>query len=227
MRLAAELGDVIQLEAAVRAIRTGPPCSVTTDAATQRAHHVVLALPPALAREIDVPLAAPHQAAVAASRPGPVVKLFAAYDRAFWRDTGWSGEAYFPRGAVRATVALADAEGAHPMLLAFLVGPEAAAFHASEPETRRAGVLATRGEAFGDPATRPLETCVVDWSRETWSRGCVAGLGPGVLASGARWREPSGNVHIAGTESAIAWPGYMEGAIEAGERAAQEILAAQ
>jgi monoamine oxidase len=33
-------------------------------------------------------------------------------------------------------------------------------------------------------------------------------------------------VHVAGTESASEWPGYMEGAVEAGERAAREVLAA-
>jgi len=32
--------------------------------------------------------------------------------------------------------------------------------------------------------------------------------------------------HGAGTEGAITWPGYMDGAFEAGERAASDVLAA-
>jgi monoamine oxidase len=33
-------------------------------------------------------------------------------------------------------------------------------------------------------------------------------------------------VHWAGTETATVWSGYMEGALQAGERAAAEVLAA-
>ncbi len=37
-------------------------------------------------------------------------------------------------------------------------------------------------------------------------------------------REPFLNVHFCGTESATEWQGYMDGAIESGERAANEVL---
>ena len=37
-------------------------------------------------------------------------------------------------------------------------------------------------------------------------------------------RQPMGNVHFAGTETATEWSGYMDGAVQAGERAAREIL---
>lgn len=38
-------------------------------------------------------------------------------------------------------------------------------------------------------------------------------------------RKPHGRVFFAGTETATIWSGYMNGAVEAGERAAREILA--
>jgi hypothetical protein len=37
-------------------------------------------------------------------------------------------------------------------------------------------------------------------------------------------REPFINCHFCGTESATQWQGYMDGAIESGERAANEVL---
>lgn len=37
-------------------------------------------------------------------------------------------------------------------------------------------------------------------------------------------RQPVGRIYFAGTETATQWSGYMEGAVEAGERAAREIL---
>ncbi len=38
------------------------------------------------------------------------------------------------------------------------------------------------------------------------------------------WR-PEGYVHFAGTETAMVWKGYMEGALTSGDRAAGEVVA--
>ena len=48
----------------------------------------------------------------------------------------------------------------------------------------------------------------------------------GVDLGGARLREPVGRLHFAGTETATRWMGYFDGAIEAAERAAAEVLRA-
>ena len=37
-------------------------------------------------------------------------------------------------------------------------------------------------------------------------------------------RRPHGRLYFAGTETATRWSGYMDGAVEAGERAAREVL---
>jgi monoamine oxidase len=51
-------------------------------------------------------------------------------------------------------------------------------------------------------------------------------LPPGVLSRfGAALRAPIGRLHWAGSETATEWFGYMEGAIESGQRAAREVLA--
>lgn len=36
-------------------------------------------------------------------------------------------------------------------------------------------------------------------------------------------RQPVGRIYFAGTETATQWSGYMEGAVQAGERAAREV----
>jgi monoamine oxidase len=79
---------------------------------------------------------------------------------------------------------------------------------------------------FGDEAKSFQEYHELDWGAEPWSRGGpVAGLPPGVLTkSFAHLRKPEGRIHWAGTEAATEWIGYMEGAIQSGERAADEIL---
>jgi len=64
------------------------------------------------------------------------------------------------------------------------------------------------------------------WAGQEWSRGCpVAVVPPGVLIdNGPSLRTPVGRIHWAGTETSYYWNGYMEGAIRAGERAAEEVL---
>jgi len=37
-------------------------------------------------------------------------------------------------------------------------------------------------------------------------------------------RAPVGRIHWAGTETATVWNGYMEGAVQSGERAVAEVL---
>jgi monoamine oxidase len=45
-------------------------------------------------------------------------------------------------------------------------------------------------------------------------------------SAGQALRAPVGRIHFAGTETATRWMGYMDGALEAGERAAGEVLEA-
>lgn len=196
----------VQLATAARRLTDGDHVTVATDREPIEARRVVLAIPPYFTAQL---------LGLERHRPGGVVKCFAAYDRAFWRDDGWSGEAYRPTGDVRATVALDS------ILLAFIVGPVATGWSVRDPVERRAVVIEALVEQFGEHAASPIDYVECDWSSDPWSAGCVASVPPGAQAM---TREPRGHVHFAGTETAERWPGYMEGAIEAGERAAREVL---
>jgi monoamine oxidase len=46
--------------------------------------------------------------------------------------------------------------------------------------------------------------------------GALSGFGPAL-------REPVGPLHWAGTETATEWCGYLEGALQSGERVAAEV----
>lgn len=211
-------------------VRLGEPIDEITDTGTHVtargprgehvARHLVLALPPVLVRAIRVELAEPARRFVDSIRVGSVVKVFAAYARPFWRDAGWSGEAYVPAGTVRVTVPIGNT------LCAFVVGREAARWAARDLAERRADVIATFASQFGEAAREPLDYLEVDWGADRWSGGCVAAMPPGVLSRGAAWSASHGRIHLAGTETSPIWPGYMDGAVVAGERAASTVLAA-
>ena len=105
---------------------------------------------------------------------------------------------------------------------------EGRAVHDAErdPDERRAAVLAGLAELFGNRSKTPVAYLENDWSRDGWTTGCVSPVPRNVLTRfGHALRTPVSRIHWAGTETAEAWCGYMDGAVRSGERAAAEVLA--
>ena len=193
------------------------------------ARTAVLAVPPALAGHIAFTPALPAaRAELHREMPmGSVVKCIVAYERAFWREQGRSGEAVSDGEPIRAVFDDTSHDGRHPALLCFVLGDVARRFGPLPEAERRAAIVAHLVRLFGDAAARPLAYVDKDWIADPWSSGCYVGLmGPGLLTRvGQALREPVGRLHFAGTETAVRWCGYLDGAIESGERVAAELLA--
>ena len=87
-------------------------------------------------------------------------------------------------------------------------------------------VLECFARYFGEKALGPLAYAETDWGAEIYSRGGYAGVPvPGMLLDhGPALTEPVGCIYWAGAETASEWSGYMDGAVESGERAAREVL---
>jgi monoamine oxidase len=114
-------------------------------------------------------------------------------------------------------------------MVAFLLGAAARRMSALSPVARRDVVLQALARLTGSSdALTPSGFIEHDWCGETWSRGgYLSTTGPGVLSAyGAALRRPFGQVHWAGTETAVQWAGYFEGALDAAERAAGEVAVA-
>ena len=64
------------------------------------------------------------------------------------------------------------------------------------------------------------------WPAEPFTRGGPVAVGsPGALTElGPALRQPVGTLLWAGTETATKWCGYLDGALSAGLRAADEVL---
>jgi monoamine oxidase len=61
------------------------------------------------------------------------------------------------------------------------------------------------------------------WETEQWSRGAFAAYSPGqMLALYPHLSQPHGRIHLAGEHASI-WPGWMQGALSSGLRAAKQI----
>ncbi len=155
---------------------------------------------------------------------GSILKIIAIYERPFWRLDGLSGEAVRLDGPVPAVFDISHPGG--PGHLCALVPARAAQrLAALSTPTRRDLVVRELTRFFGPDAAKPLEWKEKMWTDDPHSRGGYgAYLPPGVLTSvGSALREPVGRIHWAGTETATAWTGYIEGAIGSGQRAAGEV----
>ncbi len=229
-RLAEPLGAGLILESPVRAItQSEDDVVVHADRGELHAARAIVALPPALVDRIDVMLPPMRDQLVQRMPMGSAIKCVAVYERPFWRERGLSGEAVSDEGPVRLVFDDSAHDGSQSALVAFLLGSAARTWSARAPEERRGAVLGALSRLFGPEAARPTEYADQDWIAEEHSAGCYVGLmPPGVMTTCARaLREPCGRLHWAGTETATTHNGYMDGAIEAGERAATEVLRAR
>jgi len=229
-QLAAALGEGVVLRAAARRIEhSGDGVSVFTDSGAWHGRYAVVAVPPLLAGRIvyDPALPAPRDALTQRFPMGATIKCIALYERAFWRERGFSGEAICSGGPVTVVFDNTSHDGTQPALLAFIVGQAARDWSARPAAERRRAVLQAYVRFFGAEAEHAIDYFEQDWSAEPWSGGCPVGvMAPGTLSQlGPTLRQPVGRIHWAGTETAVEWTGYLEGAIESGERAAREVVA--
>lgn len=230
LRLAEALGERVVLGAPARRIaQDGDGVTVHTDKGDFRGKYAVIAVPPNLAFRIDFTPALParRDALMQRMAMGATAKYVASYERPFWRDRGLSGEVASTHGPLTVVFDNSPRDGARGALLGFAVGARAHALAARPAAERKAQVLAELVRYFGKDAGDPAGFVEQDWSTETWTRGCPTGtMGPGTMTLfGPALREPVGRIHWSGTETATEYCGYMEGAVEAGERAALEVSA--
>ncbi|MCA9565323.1 MAG: FAD-dependent oxidoreductase, partial [Myxococcales bacterium] len=229
-RLAKDLGDALHLGSPVEAIeQTGALVTLRGPSGTVKARHVIIAVPPNLAARIrfEPQLPAPLDMLWQRTPMGSTIKCHLLYDRKFWKEAGLSGEAVSNSDVVSVVFDNSTHQG-QPALLAFVVGDAARRWGAQDPEQRRQAVVDTLVRMFGPQAARYTHYQDLDWSQELWTRGCPnCAFPPGAWTTlGQASRRPVGRIHWAGTETATQWYGFMEGALEAAERAATEVLRA-
>lgn len=229
-RVAEELGECVVLNAPVHTLyHTERDVRVISDTLEVGAQRAIIAIPPTLAGRLRYRPALPgYRDQLTQRMPmGTVIKVQCLYERAFWRDEGYSGQVASDTGAVRITFDNSPESGTPGVLMGFIEGDEGRIWGRRTPEERRTEVISCFARYFGEQAAHPYAFEEMNWADEEYSRGCYAGfMVPGAWSMyGEALSQPIGRLHWAGTETATAWNGYMDGAIRSGERAAQEVLA--
>ena len=228
-RMAEALGERVVLNAPVHTItQDAGGARIVADGFTLTCDHVIVALPPTLAGRLRYQPGLPGLRDQLTQRMpmGTVIKVHCIYPTPFWRDDGLTGQASSNTGVMRVTFDNSPQDGGRGVLLGFIEGDEGRIWGQRSPQERRAAVLECLVRYFGERAGQPLDYIEQSWAEEEYTRGCYAGyMPPGVWSMyGTALRAPIGRIHWAGTETATIWNGYMEGAVQSGERAAAEIV---
>lgn len=229
--LAARLGDDVVLGTPVRRIDHGDGgVTVHHDSGSVRARRAVVALPPTLAGRLDYRPALPAWRDQLTQRlpAGSVIKFHVVYETPWWRTEGLSGQVLVVGGRIDVTFDCSPPDGSAGVITGFFEGAQAIAAAELGEAGRREHVVGVLADALGERARGWVGYVDRDWSAEEFTRGCYgAHLPPGAWTQlGPGLRRPVGALHWAGTETSRQWMGYIEGAIESGERVAHEVDAA-
>ena len=195
-----------------------------------RGSHGLLALPPRLI-EATIPFAPALDPAMARrwrATPtwmAPHAKIFAIYDRPFWREAGLSGSA---QSTVGPLVEVHDATTASGKAALFgFVGVPADARLSAGQDALVAACVRQLASLFGPDAARPVATLFKDWAADPFTATVddrAAGGHPSPdrrpWVTGA-WE---GRISLMGSETSITDPGYFAGAVEAAQRAVSDLM---
>ncbi len=187
------------------------------------AGYAVAALPlgPLRALAINPPLILP------AVQYGTATKVILRYRERFWRSRRCNPEA---RGLRLAGVweATSQQPGHGGLLTVLFSGSLDAAVAASSDEARVATAVDAIEALYPGARAHFDVGKALAWSAEPFSQGAYAAFAPGQMLPGrAALRRPHGRLHFAGEHTAAEFQGYLEGAVESGQRAARELNEAE
>ncbi|HLF73694.1 MAG TPA: FAD-dependent oxidoreductase [Anaerolineales bacterium] len=188
--------------------------------------YAILAVPLTTARliEFNPPLPRAHRCMVQEVSYGAVTKVLIEYRRRFWKDKGWNGRLASDGPIVYTWHATSHLEDEHGILTVYTGGAPGARFSALSDQERTRLAVAEIEKIFPGSSDLVEHTATVAWPNERFTRGSYMALAPGEVTT--HWKtlfEPAGRLFFAG-EHATAYQGYMEGAVESGQRAAATIL---
>lgn len=148
-------------------------------------------------------------------------KFLATYAQAFWRGDGLSGMAMSQHGPLVEIHDASDTAGNHAALFGFVGVPHAGRRQLGRDALVRLA-LAQLERLFGAHAATPQAVYLKDWAEDAHTATPADATPPSGHPAYPHTVLPlpwHGRVHLAGSEFADDFGGYLEGALEAAERA--------
>jgi monoamine oxidase len=210
--------------------QTGQSILLLAGTGQYRCKKAIVSIPTPLYKDIhfDPPLPQDKAELASLTRLGSTNKMLLVFSEPFWRKRGLCGMIQSFVGPVSvARDSSVDHKGVFS-LTCFVAGATATAWIKLSKEEREKTVFNHVKRVFSPFVDVPAPIDVIHhiWIEDQWSQGCPCpAMPPGALTKlGHSLRTPHANVHFAGTETSYEWKGYMDGALRAGERGAQEVI---
>ena len=228
--LAETLPDV-RLNAEARSIRLLPDeVEITYQQGnsyqTLRSAFAILAVPLTAARSIDFHSSLPfaHRQMLDEVAYGAVTKVLIQYRKRFWEERGWNGRLVTDAPILYTWHATSHVESEDGILTAYTGGEPAVRLSALSDDERIQVAVHEIEKLFPGSSELIEHAATVAWPNEAFTRGSYMALAPGQVST--HWEsllKPAGRLFFAG-EHATPLQGFMEGAVESGQRAAGMIL---
>src|SRR5262249_6786270 len=192
---------------------------------TIRADRVVCALPFSVLSDIQVTPAfsVAKQQAITGLKLTPVTRTYLQFNSKIWEDRGLDGYGITDLRMQNTYSPSLTQAGTRGILASYAGGQNALDLAAMAERDRESLVLDQMSRLFGSLSDRFEFGSTQIWQDEPYARGAYTYFQPGhmsTLLSVAQ--QPEGRIHFAG-EHTSAWHGWMNGALESGNRVAAEI----
>ncbi|CAF0759055.1 unnamed protein product [Didymodactylos carnosus] len=193
--------------------------------------HVLLAIAPSLYKTIDFqpPLPEKKQLATNQMYMGSIIKTITFYSKPFWKENGYSGILLDTSTKQPVVYSYDDSfENNIHAIMGFVVAKSGRFYQKQTKDERKLAICEQYSNAFNSKeALKPINYIEQDWNEEIYSGGCYTDIMPVDLLTTIKQelRTPvAKQVYFAGTELATQWSGYMDGAVQSGEKAAFDII---
>jgi monoamine oxidase len=187
--------------------------------------YLVCAIPFSVLRHVEFspPLSREKQRAIAHLGNTSVVRVFLQTRRRFWLEEGLSGASTTDLPLMGTFDKNFYQPGTRGMLEVYIAGERARKLAAMDADDRF-NFTVNQTQMIHPAIREHLEGgSSVCWDEEQWSRGAYAWFRPGEMTTMLRHiATPEGRIHFAGDHTSAS-PGWMNGALQSGNRAASEV----
>lgn len=195
---------------------------------TLSADYCICTLPFPVLKEIDITPAFSEekQRAIAELKLTPITRTYMQFRRRPWEESKLDGYGITDLNIQNTYSPTLTQAGTRGILASYAGGERALNLGAMTESDRQENVLRGMGKLFGN-LNKPFQFGISQiWHEDPWAKGGFTYFEPGQMATLLpAAQRPEGRIHFAG-EHTSAWHGWMNGALESGNRAADEVNSA-
>jgi monoamine oxidase len=196
---------------------------------TLTADRAICTLPFPILNDIDVspPFSADKQRAIRELKLTPITRTFLQFRTRAWEQDRLDGYGITDLSIQNTYSPTLTQGGTRGILASYTGGQRALDWGAMSEKDRQTMTLNKMGSLFNNISDKYEAGTSQIWQDDEWARGAFTYFQPGQMTGLLPVAQrPEGRIHFAG-EHTSAWHGWMNGALESGNRAAEEVNAAE